>query len=135
MPRCNQRRYFSLTKAGIFLQLLVIIFSSIHHNFFFREYICSLSLIKTTWWYLFLWKKSVILRKKVCNTLPQCLRIFYWIVSAKWLKERQKDYNAALKFLLAFSTICLLFLHFEKAGRNGSLTNDQRFSQIQNNTM
>ena len=58
MPRCNQRRYFSLTKAGIFLQLLVIIFSSMHHNFFFREYICSLSLIKTTWWYLFFMEKK-----------------------------------------------------------------------------
>ena len=77
MPRCNQRRYFSLTKAGIFLQLLVIIFSSMHHNFFFREYICSLSLTKTTCWYLFVMEKSVILRKKVCNILPQCLRIFF----------------------------------------------------------
>ena len=70
MPRCNQRRYFSLTKAGIFLQLLVIIFSSMHHNFFFREYICSLSLIKTTWRYLLSWKKSGILHKKVCYLLP-----------------------------------------------------------------
>ena len=78
MPRCNQRRYFSLTKAGIFLQLLVIIFSSMHHNFFFREYICSLSLIKTTWRYLLSWKKVVYCTRKcvifyLCLNKPQGL--------------------------------------------------------------
>ena len=89
MPRCNQRRYFSLTKAGIFLQLLVIIFSSMHHNFFFREYICSLLLIKLGGIF-FSWKTSVILRKKVCNILPQFLRIFFLNCVCKMIERRAK---------------------------------------------